>query len=85
VNNVKANEMEKVLSGTAGTVMVGCDWSLPVGFVERMVDSHGDDRLVFGSNVSLHYYQSSLLQIRMAEISEKSKRKILGGNLRKLL
>lgn len=85
INNAKASEIENLLPNTPNNTLVGCGWSFPIGFIERMVDLHGDERLVFGSNAPLHYYQSSLLQIRKADISERSKKRILGDNLREML
>lgn len=85
VNNARAHEVDELLSKGAEHVRAACEWSFPIGFVEKMVDAHGDRRLVYGSNVPLHYYQSSLLQILMADMSEKSKGRILGRNLKEIL
>ncbi len=85
INNCKSGEMGALMESTGDNVLFGCEWSLPIGFIEEVVDSHGDGRLVFGSNVPLHYYQCSLMQITLAEIAEGSKRRILGGNLRSFL
>lgn len=85
VNNCKSGEMTALMESTGDNVLFGCAWSLPIGFIEDTVDSHGDERLVFGSNVPLHYYDSSLMQIRLAAIAESSKRRILGGNLKRFL
>ncbi len=84
VNNAKAAEVEKILSRT-DNVLVGCEWSFPIGFIRRMVGDHGDSRLVFGSNAPLHYYKSSLLQVEKADIPPASRRRILGGNISRLL
>jgi len=85
VNNARAGEVDELLSKGMERVRAGCEWSFPIGFIERMVDAYGDRRLVYGSNVPLHYYQSSLLQVLMAGISERSKRRILGRNLMEIL
>lgn len=85
VNNAKSAEMERILQNCGDNVLVGCTWSMPVGFIERMVDDHGDHRMVFGSNVPLHYYQSSLLQINGASISSRSRDRILRENAGALL
>ena len=85
VNNTRSAEIERILENTEDNVVLGCDWSLPVGFIERLVDAHGDGRLVFGSNSPLHYYQSSLLRIQMADIPLSSRRMILSGNIDHML
>ncbi len=81
VNNAKPNEMEEILRDAPDGTMVGCEWSMPVGFLERMVEHYGDWRLIYGSNAPLHYHQCSLLQVQQADIPGESKRRILGGNL----
>jgi hypothetical protein len=81
VNNARKSEIETIIENTGDHVMLDCTWSLPIGFIERMVEEHGDHRLVYGSNVPLHYYQSSLLQVLGADISLKSLGRILGGNI----
>jgi hypothetical protein len=80
INNAKAREIEQILSATDNTYL-GCEWSLPIGFVKSVVESYGDGRLVFGSNAPLHYYQCSLLQILEADIPPRSREMILGGNM----
>jgi len=85
VNNARAGEVEELLSKGTEHIRAGCEWSFPVGFIEKMVDAHGDRKLVYGSNAPLHYYQSSLLQVLMADISEKSKGRILGRNMKDAL
>ena len=85
VNNARSVEMDRILQNCGDNVLVGCTWSMPVGFIERMVDEHGDHRMVFGSNVPLHYYQSSLLQINGANISGRSRDRILRENAGALL
>ena len=85
INNARSTEMRRILERTGDRVLLGCDWSLPIGFVERMVGEHGDHRIVFGSNSPLHYYQSSLLQVQEADLPERSRRRILCENAAALL
>ncbi|MBU7004957.1 MAG: hypothetical protein HXS50_05280, partial [Theionarchaea archaeon] len=85
VNNARKSEIETIIENTGDQVMLDCTWSLPIGFIERMVEEHGDHRLVYGSNVPLHYYQSSLLQLLGADISRKSLERILVGNIAPVL
>ncbi len=85
VNNAKSNEIDELLSRGMERVRASCDWSFPIGFIEKIVDRCGDDNLVYGSNAPLHYYRSSLLQVLMADIPEKSKAKILGHNIGRIL
>jgi hypothetical protein len=85
INNCKSGEIRELMERTGDNVLFDCAWSLPIGFIEETVDSYGDGRLVFGSNVPLHYYDCSLLQIRLADIAGSSKRNILAGNLKRFL
>jgi len=85
VNNARSDEVRTLLSETGETVVAGCEWSFPTGFLEEVVDEFGDRRLVFGSNAPLHYYASSLLQVTGADIPRRSMRRILADNIREML
>ncbi len=83
VNNARSNEANLILSRTDNS-LVGCEWSFPIGFVEEMADKFGPERLVFGSNFPLHYYQCSLLQVTEADIPASWKRMILYENIQRI-
>ena len=84
VNNARSSEIRLILSRT-DNALVGCDWSLPIGFVEEVADEFGPERLVLGTNAPLHYYGCALLQVREADIPASWRRKILWENAQKLL
>lgn len=55
------------------------------GSLEAMVHTLGDDQLVMGSDFILHTVEFAIANLAYARISEPSKRKILGLNLKNLL
>jgi predicted TIM-barrel fold metal-dependent hydrolase len=55
------------------------------GSLEAMVSTLGDDKLVMGSDFILHTVEFAIGNLAYARISEQSKRKILGLNLKNLL
>jgi len=55
------------------------------GFIEMAVRELGAERVVFGSHLPSRSLGTELSKVTAAEISEQAKRKILGGNYRKLL
>ncbi len=55
------------------------------GFTEMAVRELGADRIVFGSDAAGRSFASQLAKVLDAEISSKTRRAILGGNLRRLL
>jgi len=62
-----------------------CTSIINAGSIERAVDVLGDQRLVFGTDSPLLDPSVQMAKITGAEISEESKRKILGANMRELL
>lgn len=55
------------------------------GFIEMAVREVGEDRILFGSHLPTRSLGTELTKVTAAEISEEAKRKILGGNFRRLL
>ncbi|MBL9157698.1 MAG: amidohydrolase family protein [Verrucomicrobiales bacterium] len=55
------------------------------GFIEMAVRELGEDRLLFGSHLPSRSLGTELTKVTAAAISEEAKRKILGGNFRRLL
>lgn len=55
------------------------------GFIEMAVREVGEDRIVFGSHLPTRSLGTELTKVTTAEIPEEAKRKILGGNFRRLL
>lgn len=55
------------------------------GFTEMAVRELGADRIVFGSDIGGRSFSSQLAKVFGADLSDESKRLILGGNLRRLL
>lgn len=55
------------------------------GFIEMAVREVGEDRLLFGSHLPSRSLGTELTKVTAAAISEEAKRKILGGNFRRLL
>ncbi len=55
------------------------------GFIEAMVHTFGDDQLVMGSDCILHTPEFSIGNLAYARISDQSKRKILGLNMKHML
>lgn len=54
------------------------------GFIEMAVRELGEDRIVFGSHLPSRSLGTELTKVTTAAISEEAKRKILGGNFRRL-
>jgi predicted TIM-barrel fold metal-dependent hydrolase len=59
--------------------------STPQEIIEQLVEWGHEDSIVFGSDEPYTHYHSQLSHITDADISEQAKRKILGGNMLKLL
>jgi uncharacterized protein len=55
------------------------------GFVDMAVRELGDDRIVFGSHLPSRALGTELSKVLNANISDAARKKILGGNLRRLL
>ncbi|RUL81177.1 amidohydrolase family protein [Tautonia sociabilis] len=55
------------------------------GIAEMAVRELGEDRVLYGSDAGGRSFASQLAKVRGAELPEGVKRKILGGNLRRLL
>ena len=55
------------------------------GVIEQLVNEGGADRVLFGSDIPLLDPRCQIGKIITARISEEDKRKILGGNARRLL
>ncbi len=55
------------------------------GFMEMAVREVGEDRIIYGSDIGGRSFASQLAKVDGAEISEKAKEKILGGNLKQLM
>lgn len=55
------------------------------GAVEMAVRELGADRIVFGSDAGIRSFASQLAKVLGAEVPDEAKRKILSGNLRRLL
>ncbi len=55
------------------------------GFLEMAIREVGEDRILFGSHLPSRSLGTELTKVTTAEISEEAKRKILGGNFRRLL
>lgn len=55
------------------------------GFLEMAIREVGEDRIVFGSHLPSRSLGTELTKVTSVEISEEAKRKILGGNFRRLL
>ncbi|MCP4512400.1 MAG: amidohydrolase family protein [Fuerstiella sp.] len=55
------------------------------GFIDMAVRELGDDRIVFGSHLPSRSLGTELSKVLNADISDEARRKIFGGNLRKLL
>ena len=54
------------------------------GFLEMAVREVGEDRILFGSHLPSRSLGTELTKVTAAEITEEAKRKILGGNFRRL-
>ena len=68
------------------TISVGIGGSSPTaGFIEMAVRELGADRVVYGSDVGGRSFASQMAKVLGAEISDDAKRKIMGGNLRRML
>ncbi len=55
------------------------------GFIEGMVRTIGEDKLVMGADSVLHTVEFSIGNIAYARISDEAKRKILGLNMKRML
>ena len=55
------------------------------GYTEMAVRELGEDRVIYGSDVSGRSFASQLAKVHGADISEEAKKKIFSGNLIKLL
>jgi uncharacterized protein len=55
------------------------------GLVEMAVRELGPDRILYGSDCGGRSFASQIAKVTSADISEADRRKIFGGNLRKLL
>ncbi len=52
--------------------------------IERMVEGAGDRKVLFGSDATWNSQEAAIGRVLLADISEESKRRILGLNARKL-
>ena len=55
------------------------------GLVEMAVRELGADRILYGSDCGGRSFASQLAKVTSADIADADRKKILGGNLRKLL
>ena len=55
------------------------------GFTEMAVRELGAERVIFGSDIGGRSYGSQLAKVYGAELSDETRRLILGGNLQRLL
>ena len=53
--------------------------------IEKLIDSLGDDRIMYGSQYPLDCLKSTLFEVTKAEIGGESKEKILSRNVKKIL
>jgi len=71
---------------TLPNVMAEVSGSDPTaGFVEMAVRELGPDRVLFGSDAGPRGFGSQLAKVQSADLSDETKRMILGGNFRRLL
>lgn len=71
-------ETENVLVETSG-------FDATAGFLEMAVRELGDERILFGSHLPSRSLGTELGKVLGADLSEASRRRILGGNLRRIL
>lgn len=67
-------------------VSIGIGGSSPTaGFIEMAARELGADRIVYGSDVGGRSFSSQMAKVLGASVSMEAKRKIMGGNLRRML
>ena len=75
--------LEKLLS--AGDVYFDISMVEGVGGVSRLAQKTSVQRVVFGSNFPLYYFESAMLKVRESAFTESAKQAVLEGNARRLL
>jgi len=78
--NARSDELGDVLGNGLPNLHAVVSWIQEEGFVASAVREHGPSRLMWGSNMPLHYPEPMLEQIRKADIEADDKRKILSEN-----
>ncbi len=67
-------------------VTIGIGGSSPTaGFVEMAARELGADRVIYGSDIGGRSFASQMAKALGAQISEDARRRIMGGNLRRML
>ncbi len=62
-----------------------CGSDPTAGMVEMAIREVGADRVLYGSDIPGRSFASQIAKVKGADVSEEDKRKILGGNLKKIL
>ncbi len=81
-------EWEQGLRAVRGTPNVWIETSgfdATAGFMEMAARELGEDRILFGSHLPSRSLGTELTKVTAAAITEEAKKKILGGNFRRLL
>jgi predicted TIM-barrel fold metal-dependent hydrolase len=82
VCNARSNEVTEVLQNgeKLGNLYAVVSWAQGEGFIASAVSRYGCSRLMWGSNMPLFYPETTLEQIKRAEIEIEEKNKILFEN-----
>ncbi len=79
------NDTVEALRDVPNLYLETCTSIVCSGFIEFAVSELGADRIVFGTDSPLLDPAVQMAKITGAEIGEDAKRKILGGNMRRIL
>jgi hypothetical protein len=82
VCNARSDEATVVLKGgtTSEKLYLAISWAQMEGFIASAVNRYGPDKIMWGSNMPLHYPETTLAQIKNADITTEARDMILSGN-----
>lgn len=80
---LKPDQLEALVS--AGNVSLELSMVEGVGAIARLSERFGIRRVLFGSNYPLFYFESALLKVREAGLSEEHQKAIFAENARRML
>lgn len=81
--SLRGRSLEPLVS--AGTVLFDISTVEGIEGVARLVERLPPDRVVFGSNFPLFYFEAALLKVQESGLPDQRKSRLFEGNARQLL